>query len=116
MNRIIGIFAFVIMVSSCFTELEAVQAVEPNATPSYVGGMPRTKSGLNEPEDIRRLSNIQQNKDHLMLSVIYLHEGVYALGLTREQAMEMGITDEMYSKYEGIVEEMNQRLSGLNED
>ena len=58
------------------------------------------------------LSNFQSDAELMLLNQIYYKEGVLVLALSREEALELGIAEHLYDKYDRDVKMAN---AGSNE-
>lgn len=108
MKRLIISFVILLAAIGCVAELEAVKTTNTEEKPAIV--TTRTKAASSVMKDSLRIeSELQQNKDFMMLNLIVRKEGKYVLFLTEEEAKMVGVTDEMYAHYEEMVKEMNKR-------
>ena len=71
-----------------------------------------TRSSGVPSDSLAVLSNFQSDAELMLLNQIYYKEGVLVLALSREEALELGIAEHLYDKYDRDVKMAN---AGSNE-
>lgn len=68
-----------------------------------------TRSDINtSPEDsLASMSRVQSDINHLMMGRIVMIDSVYVLSLKKEDAEFLGVSEEIYNKYQEYVEQLN---------
>ncbi len=63
-----------------------------------------------EEDSLTVISKQQSDVDHLMMSRIVQKNGQYVLAIKKEDALFLGISEDVYDKYVGVVSEYNTIL------
>lgn len=63
-----------------------------------------------EEDSLTIISKQQSDVDHLMMSRIIQKDGQYVLAIKKEDALFLGISEDVYDKYVGVVNEYNTIL------
>lgn len=63
-----------------------------------------------EEDSLTVVSKQQSDVDHLMMSRIVQKNGQYVLAIKKEDALFLGISEDVYNKYVGVVNEYNTIL------
>lgn len=79
---------------------------------SKSSGVLITRSSGVPSDSLAVLSNFQSDAELMLLNQIYYNEGVLVLALSREEALELGIAEHLYDKYDRDVKMAN---AGSNE-
>lgn len=96
--------------SCAVTELTAERNDGQAASKS--SGVLITRSSGVPSDSLAVLSNFQSDAELMLLNQIYYKEGVLVLALSREEALELGIAEHLYDKYDRDVKMAN---AGSNE-
>lgn len=73
-------------------------------------GMLRTRSSGATSDSLSVLSRLQSDVELMLLDQIYCDGGVLVLALSREDALDLGIPEELYDKYDREVKAGNDAL------
>lgn len=79
---------------------------------SKSSGVLITRSSDVPSDSLAVLSNFQSDAELMLLNQIYYKEGVLVLALSREEALELGIAEHLYDKYDREIKMAN---AGSNE-
>ncbi len=74
---------------------------------SKSSGVLITRSSDVPSDSLAVLSNFQSDAELMLLNQIYYKEGVLVLALSREEALELGIAEHLYDKYDRDVKMAN---------
>mgnify|MGYP001036422124 FL=1 len=74
---------------------------------SKTSGVLITRSSGVPSDSLAVLSNFQSDAELMLLNQIYYKDGVLVLALSREEALELGIAEHLYDKYERDVKMAN---------
>lgn len=71
-----------------------------------------TKSGTIPQEDsLTTISKLQSDVDNLMMARILQKDGIYILALKLEDALFLGISEDVYEHYLNYVARLNEQLN-----
>ncbi len=70
-------------------------------------GQAASKTSGVPSDSLAVLSNFQSDAELMLLNQIYYKDGVLVLALSREEALELGIAEHLYDKYERDVKMAN---------
>lgn len=93
-------------ISCSLAELTPEQIQQELRKTGYVS----TRSGDIQLDSLEMLSRLQSDEDLLLLNQIWFKDGRFVLSLTREDAVSLGISDELYEKYVDYVNIANDNL------
>lgn len=77
----------------------------------------KSDSGIQE-DSLTMMSKIQKDLDHLMMSRIIFKDSTFILGIKRQDAIFLGIPEEMFNSYIEYVARLNEvgSISNTQED
>ena len=110
MNKLLPLSIALLLFSSC---------VEEQVSPLRGGDEPqnsfkallKTKSApLSKLDSLKILSNIQSDVDNLMLGCVIMKDSIYVLAIKKEDAVFLGVSDDVYTRYQEYVEDLNSSL------
>lgn len=70
--------------------------------------MTRTSVIENEPDTLLSMSRVQSDVNNLMMGRIVVIDSVFVLSLKKEDALFLGVSEEIYDKYLEYVERLNR--------
>lgn len=70
-----------------------------------------TKSGTYPQEDsLTMMSKLQSDVDNLMMGRVVMKDGAFVLALKREDALFLGVSEDVYDRYLDYVDRLNEQL------
>ena len=61
-----------------------------------------------QEDSLTMMSNLQKNKTHLMMNRIIFKDSVFVLAIKKQDALFLGIPEEMYERYVEYVANLNE--------
>ncbi len=105
MKHVLLLFVTFSLLSCAVAELTAEKNDEQTA--SKPSGMLMTRSSGVPADSLAVLSRFQSDAELMLLNQIYYKEGVLVLALSREEALELGIAEHLYDKYDREIKMAN---------
>lgn len=108
MNRIICVIIVSILAVSCAVEELELASDVPDSPTRVV----RTKSApvvLSRQDSLRLMYEYQRREDVFVLNHITGNKGFFSLDLSRQDAIALGISPEVYDFYSSFVEQLNTK-------
>lgn len=94
------------IVSCTLTELTPEQIQNELKNPEKL----RTRCPGVPADTLEMLSRIQSDKEMMLLNQIWFKDGSFVLGLSRNDAMDLGIPVEMYDRFLNYVNKANEYI------
>lgn len=70
-----------------------------------------TRSNIEQPDSLTMLNIMQSDIDNLMINRVTFRDGAYVLTIKREDALFLGVSEEVYDNYVDYVDKLNRELS-----
>lgn len=104
------VLLFALFLSSCaVAELAAEDERESGR--GERPGMLRTKSGGAGTDSLAVLSTLQSDTELMLLNQIYYKDGRLVLALCREEAVDLGVPEDLYDRYAAEINRANEALT-----
>ena len=100
-----------LLLSSCIRhdeKMDQIQKVEQNVR-SLEDLI--TRSSIVQPDSMEMIHAMQSSVDNLMFNRVTFRDGAYILTIKREDAIFLGVSEEIYEDYVEYVAELNENLS-----
>lgn len=108
-------FPFILLLlffcSSCIQNTVDAQSDDEQEKPRTLRSL-MTKSGTVPQEDsLTMMSKLQSDVDNLMMGRVIMKDGIFVLTLKREDALFLGVSEDVYDRYLDYVDRLNEQLS-----
>lgn len=108
-------FPFILLLlffcSSCIQNTVDAQFDDEQEKPRTLRSL-MTKSGTVPQEDsLTMMSKLQSDVDNLMMGRVIMKDGIFVLTLKREDALFLGVSEDVYDRYLDYVDRLNEQLS-----
>ncbi len=106
------VFTAILFSGACIQDNVDSSAIdEPEKRPKRLEDI-ITRSNIEQPDSLTMLNIMQSDVDNLMINRVTFRDGSYVLTIKREDALFLGVSEEVYDNYVDYVDKLNK---GLNE-
>lgn len=106
MKKILFIASFLSLTSCVDNSVDSQQIIN-NERRTLRSIMTRTSVIENELDTLLSMSRVQSDVNNLMMGRIVVIDSVFVLSLKKEDALFLGVSEEIYDKYLEYVERLN---------
>lgn len=105
--KIAVISAVVAMLSGCINDTTTDVKVNNIKEQMQMVEKVLSRTVVNQTDSLTMMSRQQSDVDNLMMGRVVFKDSIYTLAIKREDAIFLGVSEEIYDKYQKYVEELN---------
>lgn len=107
LSKIAVVSAVVAMLSGCINDTTTDVKVNNIKEQMQMVEKVLSRTVVNQTDSLTMMSRQQSDVDNLMMGRVVFKDGIYTLAIKREDAIFLGVSEEIYDKYQKYVEELN---------
>lgn len=107
LSKIAVISAVVAMLSGCINDTTTDVKVNNIKEQMQMVEKVLSRTVVNQTDSLTMMSRQQSDVDNLMMGRVVFKDSIYTLAIKREDAIFLGVSEEIYDKYQKYVEELN---------
>ena len=106
--KLSAVFVAILFSEACIQDNVDSSAIDvPKKRPKRVEDI-ITRSNIEQPDSLTMLNLMQSDIDNLMINRVTFRDGAYVLTIKREDALFLGVSEEVYDSYVEYVDKLNR--------
>lgn len=110
MKRYLYVLILLLLCCSCVENTIDSQHLEEHNQPRSLRSLMTKSSSVPQEDSLTIMSKLQSDVDNLMMGRVIKNDSLFVLALKKEDALFLGVSEEVYDKYLDYVDRLNEHL------
>ncbi len=110
MKRLFFLFSMLSICWSCVENTVDSQHEAEQKKPRTLRSLVTRSSGMMQEDSLTVKSRLQSDVDNLMMGRVIMKDSIFVLAIKREDAIFLGVSEEVYDSYLNYVDRLNEHL------
>lgn len=111
MKQHLSVLILLLLCSSCIENTIDSQQINEQHSPKTLRSILTKTTDTNTEDSLTIMSRLQSDVDNLMMGRVILKDSIFILALKREDALFLGISEDVYDKYLDYVDRLNEQIN-----